>query len=168
MRDCAGLEDASDETSESESAGPGDGGSAAGAGAGASAMGVDGLSIGRDDSGCLFDCVRSEGGMVPALCLKEPAGLTDDEVGMVWVRFTAAVLKLVPGPALGVFGTLQSFLVVGASFRMDNDEGALAWAGSPGPEVVLPIAIADSEPGTGDGAAELLTAAVAFRIWACI
>lgn len=28
--------------------------------------------------------------------------------------------------------------------------------------------MADSEPGTGDGAAELLTAAVAFRIWACI
>lgn len=168
MRDWAGL-DSSEETSEVESAGPGDGASLAGAREDGPGIGVEGLSTGRVASRCLLDCGRSEGGMVPALCLSPLDVLPEDDIFGACGRLPGTTLKVVPGPAvLGVSGALPSCLLTGVSLRIDRDEGALPWPGSPGAEAVLPMAMADSEPGTGDGAAELLTAAVAFRIWACI
>lgn len=125
MRDCAGL-DSSEETSEGESAGPGDGASLAGARTDAPGIGVEGLSTGRVPSRCLLDCVRRDGGMVPALCLNPPDVLPGDDIRAACGRFPGTTLKVVPGPAvLGVSGTLPSFLLTGVSFRIDSDEGAL-------------------------------------------
>lgn len=125
MRDWAGLDDASEESSEGESAGPGDKGSAVCPGADASFIGVDGCSIAKGVSGCLFDCTRTTGGMVPALCLRCPGAVAVDGEWTICGRFADEKLKLLPGPALGVSGTLPSFLVEGPSLRMDKDEGAL-------------------------------------------
>lgn len=72
-------------------------------------------------------------------------------------------------PILGVSGAPLSFLGMGESFRTEREEGALAWPYAPWEEPVLLIASRaafESEPGMGDGAAELLAAAVALRIWA--
>lgn len=66
-------------------------------------------------------------------------------------------------PPLGVFGRLPSFLTAGLSLRIDSCEGALGRPDWPWPEAVLPMAVADSEPGAGDWTAALLAAAGAIR-----
>lgn len=132
---------------------------------------------GRDGRRCLF-CARGEVGTAPGLCLDDAGGPPALPVCAVVPEdeFRDAVGR--PGgpnpggaaaevPILGVSGPPPSFLGMGESLRMEREEGALVWPYAPWEEPVLLIASRaafESEPGMGDGAAELLAAAVALRI----
>lgn len=134
-------------------------------------------TVGRDGRRCLF-CERGEVGTAPGLCLNDPAVLPvlpacavvpEDEFRDAGGRPGGPK----PGgaaaevPTLGVSGAPPSFFGMGESLRMEREEGALVWPYAPWEEPVLLIASRaafESEPGTGDGAAELLAAAVALRI----
>jgi hypothetical protein len=159
-RDCAGLDEAED-SGDGESAGPGEG---------------------RPIGCCAEEGRRSlfseRGEVGPGRCLNDAAVLPalptcavvpEDEFRDTWGRpgGPKPAGPAVEAPGLGVSGAPPSFFGMGESFRMERDEGALVWPYAPWEEPVLLVAsraACESEPGTGDGAAELLAAAVALRI----
>lgn len=124
MRDCAGLEDSSDEEgSEAELVGLGDAGSCPGTEVEVSATGVDGVSLGMEGSHCLavgtrgedsLEFVRSRSDPVAPPGALDCAIVLDDEGRGFCSRVAES------GPAVGVFGPLSPALETGVSLRMES------------------------------------------------
>jgi len=153
MRDWTGLEEEEEAAELDSSSGPGDGGSRSPV-----AAAVMGREERRERVECLEPGRRGAG---PGLGDDPPPTCLCAETVVVADEFRE--ICGLPRPSFpGVPGMFVSFLGTMASFRIDKAEGARPL---PEPAGLVVSAVADSDPGAGDGPDEPLAAA-AFRIWA--